>query len=176
MSVQQIDRTSASPSSARPATEESPPASDPVKIAKIMVGIDFSDFSLAALKYAAALAQKLGASLTVVHFVEPCIYPEDLSAGLSIEEVEARWFQNRKEKLEEFLGGYVPRSVPMTALVIKGSAWHELVEAAKSEDADLIVLGTHGRTGIQHALMGSTAERVVRHAECPVLVIHKEAA
>jgi nucleotide-binding universal stress UspA family protein len=53
-----------------------------------------------------------------------------------------------------------------------GTAWNRIVGAAKSWNADLIVLGTHGRTGLKHALMGSTAERVVRHANCPVLVVH----
>jgi universal stress protein A len=53
-----------------------------------------------------------------------------------------------------------------------GTAWNQIVEMAKSWNADMVVIGTHGRTGLKHALLGSTAERVVRHAACPVLVVH----
>jgi nucleotide-binding universal stress UspA family protein len=136
-----------------------------------MVAVDFSDYSKAALQYAAFLAERFGAALTLVHAVEPYIYPEDLSAGFTIEELDARWIQREKEKLE-LLRQTIKEGIAATVVVTMGAAWNRIVGTAKSRSADLIVIGTHGRTGLKHALMGSTAERVVRHATCPVLVVH----
>jgi nucleotide-binding universal stress UspA family protein len=143
----------------------------PPKIQNILVPVDFSDFSKAALEYATFLAERFGATLTLVHAVEPYIYPEDLSAGFTIEELDARWIRKHKEKLEA-VRQTIKEGIPATVIVTMGAAWNRIVGAAKSRKADLIVIGTHGRTGLQHALMGSTAERVVRHATCPVLVVH----
>jgi nucleotide-binding universal stress UspA family protein len=103
--------------------------------------------------------------------VEPYVYPEDLSAGFTIEQIDARWIQKQKEKLEA-LRQTIKKGIPATVVVTMGTPWNRIVGAAKSWNADLIVIGTHGRTGLKHALMGSTAERVVRHATCPVLVVH----
>jgi nucleotide-binding universal stress UspA family protein len=141
------------------------------QILNILVAVDFSDYSRAALDYATFLAEGFGATLTLVHAVEPYVYPEDLSAGFKIEEVDARWMQKHKEKLEA-LRQTIKEGIPSTVVVTMGTAWNQIVEMAKSWNADLIVIGTHGRTGLKHALMGSTAERVVRHATCPVLVVH----
>jgi nucleotide-binding universal stress UspA family protein len=141
------------------------------EIQNILVAVDFSDYSEAALKYATFLAETFGATLTLVHSVEPYIYPEDLSAGYTIEELDARWIKKQKDKLET-VRQTIKEGIPTTVVVTMGAAWNRIVGAAKSWNADLIVIGTHGRTGLKHALMGSTAERVVRHATCPVLVVH----
>jgi nucleotide-binding universal stress UspA family protein len=143
----------------------------PPQIQNILVAVDFSDYSEAALRYATFLAEKFGATLTLVHAVEPYVYPEDLSAGFTIEEIDRRWMQRQKEKLET-LRQTIKEGIPATVVVTMGTAWNRIVGAAKSWNADLVVIGTHGRTGLKHALMGSTAERVVRHATIPVLVVH----
>ncbi len=146
------------------------PASPP-QIQNILVAVDFSDYSSAALAYATFLAENFGATLTLVHAVEPYVYPEDLSAGFTIDQIDARWIQKQKEKLE-VLRQTIKEGIPASVVVTMGTAWHGIIDAAKSWNADLIVIGTHGRTGLKHALVGSTAERVVRHAICPVLVVH----
>ena len=133
--------------------------------------MDFSDYSEAALRYASFLAGNFGATLTLAHAVEPYVYPEDLSAGLTIDQIDSRWMQKQKEKLET-LRQTIKEGIPAIVVVTMGTAWNQIVTMAKSWNADLIVIGTHGRTGLKHALMGSTAERVVRHAACPVLVVH----
>jgi nucleotide-binding universal stress UspA family protein len=143
----------------------------PPQIKNILVAVDFSDFSKAAVRYAVFLGETFGAKLTLAHSVEPCIYPEDLSAGFTSEEVDARWIKEHQEKMETLRKTIQPEIVS-TVVVSKGTAWNEIVTIAKSSKADLIVVGTHGRTGLKHALMGSTAERIVRHAACPVLVVH----
>jgi nucleotide-binding universal stress UspA family protein len=142
----------------------------PPQILNILVAVDFSDYSRTALCYATFLAERFGATLTLVHSVEPYAYPEDLSAGCTLEELDARWMQKQKEKLET-LRQTIKEGIPATVVVTMGTAWNRIVGTAKSWSADLIVIGTHGRTGLKHALMGSTAERVVRHAACPVLVV-----
>ena len=147
------------------------PFVNPPQIQNILVAVDFSDYSEAALQYATFLAETFGATLTLVHSVEPYVYPEDLSAGFTIEQIDARWIQKQKEKLEA-LRQTIKKGIPATVVVTMGTPWNRIVGAAKSWNANLIVLGTHGRTGLKHALMGSTAERVVRHATCPVLVVH----
>jgi nucleotide-binding universal stress UspA family protein len=147
------------------------PFVNPPQIQNILVAVDFSDYSEAALQYATVLAETFGATLTLVHSVEPYVYPEDLSAGFTIEQIDARWIQKQKEKLEA-LRQTIKKGIPATVVVTMGTPWNRIVGAAKSWNADLIVIGTHGRTGLKHALMGSTAERVVRHATCPVLVVH----
>jgi universal stress protein A len=143
----------------------------PPEIQNILVAVDFSDYSKTALQYATFLAEGFGATLTLVHAVEPYVYPEDLSAGFTIEEIDARWMQKHKEKLEA-LRRTIKEGIPSTVVVTMGTAWNQIVEMAKSWNADMVVIGTHGRTGLKHALLGSTAERVVRHAACPVLVVH----
>jgi universal stress protein A len=144
------------------------------QVQNILVAVDFSEYAKVALRYAEFLAEGFGATLTLVHAVEPYIYPEDISAGLTIEEVDARAMLKHKEKLEE-LRGTVKPGIPTSVVVTMGTPWNQIVAMAKSWNADLIVIGTHGRTGLKHVLMGSTAERVVRHAACPVLVVHAQA-
>jgi nucleotide-binding universal stress UspA family protein len=94
-----------------------------------------------------------------------------VSERFTLEEVGERWMQKQREKLET-LRQTVKEGIPATVVVTMGTAWNRIVGMAKSRSADLIVIGTHGRTGLTHALMGSTAERVVRHAACPVQAVH----
>jgi len=148
-----------------------PSVSKALQVANILVAVDFSDCSKTALDYAALLADKLGAALTLVHVVEPYVYPEDLSAGLTIEQIDARWMRAAKEKLEQLALHKGRPGTPWNVIVTMGPPWHQIVDTAKSRRADLIVTGTHGHTGLKHVVLGSTAERVVRHAQCPVLVV-----
>jgi universal stress protein A len=147
------------------------PSVHPPQILNILVAVDFSDYSKAALDYATFLAEGFGATLTLIHAVEPYIYPEDLSAGFTIDQIDAHWIQKQKKHLEE-LRRTIKEGIPSNVVVTMGTAWNQIVTAAKSRKADMIVIGTHGRTGLKHVLLGSTAERVVRHAACPVLVVH----
>jgi nucleotide-binding universal stress UspA family protein len=147
------------------------PSAQPKPIRNILVGIDFSEYSAAALRYATYLAESFGAKLTLAHAAESYVYPEDLAAGLTVADVDARWEKNQAEKLEN-LRNSVKKEISTGVVITRGPAWSQIVVMSKSTGADLIILGTHGRTGLKHALMGSTAERVVRHATCPVLVVH----
>ena len=138
-------------------------------IRSILVPIDFSETSTAALRYAVQLAEDYGADISLLHVVEPEYYNclSDLTFSKStITFVEAATLRLAKLAKEE-----VPSSVLVRPWVQIGSPYEEITTAAKILNADWIVIATHGYTGFCHALLGSTAERVVRHAQCPVLVV-----
>jgi len=136
------------------------------QIKKILVPVDFSDCSKKALQYAIPLARQFGAELTLLHVVQP--YPPMPEMG----PVDVETIQDAHEQLATFRGA-VGDVVPSNTIVRTGSAHVEIIDAAKEFDIDLIVLSTHGRTGLEHVLLGSTAEKVVRHAGCPVLVVRE---
>jgi len=142
----------------------------PFKIANILLPIDFSENSAEALKYATLLAKQFGARVTVMHAVEPAPFISDLRNvpnTLSDEEVEAK----AQHELALLIEEHVESPIETKGVVRRGKAYDEIVKAAKELKTDLIVISTHGYTGLKHTLLGSTAERVVRHAACPVLVL-----
>ena len=143
---------------------------------KLLAATDFSDDSNYALEYAEELARRFSAEMLVVHVDQPLapVMVSELSPGLDVSAMnriaeEQRMLALRElDKLTARLrdGGLKARSVLKV-----GAPFLEIINTAQSEGADLIVLGTHGRTGLAHVLMGSVAERVVRKAHCPVLTI-----
>ena len=145
-----------------------------IKLTSILVPTDFSDASAKALVYAAAFARQFGAKITLLHVVEPIATPDfDSSFPLALdnEAVDAHC----KRRLESIAAehGFDPAIIDKI-LVRHGRAFHAIATAAKSLNIDLIIVSTHGYTGLKHAFMGSTAERVVRHAGCPVLVVRPD--
>jgi nucleotide-binding universal stress UspA family protein len=139
-----------------------------VRLAKILVPIDFSDCSKAALTYASGLARDFRAELRLVHVISPHWYPfGDKYAALDA----ARLIEDASRAAQKQMCSMAAKSnLRYSAEVRRGSPTIEICKAA-NEDFDLIVTSTHGRTGLGHVLIGSTAERVLRYARCPVLVI-----
>jgi len=148
-------------------SETAPPG---VRMQTILVPVDLSEPSKRALRYAFALAQQFGAKLILLYAVEPVATPDFAYHPLMKEpdEIAAAAEENLKKLCvqEGIDSSWVEKVV-----VRSGVAHGEITEAAKSLKADLIVIATHGHTGLKHVLLGSTAERVVRHAGCPVLVV-----
>ena len=143
-----------------------------MKATKILFPTDFSSCSDAPLEYATALARDMDASLLIVHVEEPpwAYRGGELYYGASDPTVA---------ELETMLAKIVPTdpAVPCEHRLLSGDAARTIVELAAEEEVELIVLGTHGRTGFRRLLMGSIAEAVVRTAPCPVLTLrerHKE--
>jgi nucleotide-binding universal stress UspA family protein len=137
------------------------------------VPVDFSSFSGRALRHALALARKFEAEVVLLHVIE--MFPIDYLVGTeSVPETGADGRRRAKDDLgrlaERILGG---EDVAHRCLVRLGKPFRQITDAAGELKADLIVLSTHGRTGLERAYLGSTAERVVRHAPCPVLVVRK---
>lgn len=144
----------------------------------ILVATDFSKASELALDAARVLALQNDSKVTLVHVFDarpPFSVP--LNSELADEadyerEMRSRIHAELKRLREEKLGD-VPEA--KVALVVSTNAAEGICHYAKKEDVDMIVLSTHGRTGLQHLLIGSVAEKVVRHAECPVLTLRSKA-
>ena len=137
-----------------------------MKAKKILFPTDFSAFGQEALRWATVLARDTGAMLMVVHVEEP---PMAYGGGEMYFPAE----EGDREELRRALVKVVPSdpSVRFEHKLLVGDPASAIVEAAEQENADLIVLGTHGRTGLTRLLMGSVAENVVRNAKCPVLTV-----
>jgi universal stress protein A len=140
-----------------------------MRFKKLLVAVDFSEPSQAAFHTAAQLAADAGAQLVIVHVFQPASYTGPLMPVAATEDAQrdARASLAALERQAESVGARRVSSALLT-----GTPWHEIVELARKDEAiDLVVLGTHGHTGLKHVLIGSVAERVVRHAPCPVLVV-----
>lgn len=145
----------------------------PLHIQSILVPLDFSPPSRKALDYAVALARRFRAKLTLLHVVEPVATP-DFAASFPLAMEDDRLMAAAKRELEGAVkAARIPRAMVEKILVRFGRSFHEIAGAARSRKVDLIVISTHGYTGLKHALLGSTTERVVRHAPCPVLVVRQ---
>lgn len=143
-----------------------------VSLKKILVPQDFSEYSVHALKYAVTFAELFKSELIVLHIVEPIVYPADFSFGqVSIPAMEEEIRKHSEEQLNELVQKEIPPGIKATPIIRVGKPFIEIVEVAKAENADLIVISSHGRTGMDHVLFGSTADKVVRKAPCPVLTI-----
>ncbi len=144
-------------------------------VTRVLVPIDFSPSSRAALEYATFLAGKLGAELTVLHVWEPPGYVgPDTLALLPVAAGQPGWDQTRGEVMREvelFLGRAQSRPRNLSARVEAGEPSDAILSVAKEGGADLIVMGTHGRTGLSRLLIGSVAEAVLRRSTCPVLTV-----
>lgn len=137
-----------------------------MKIQKILFPSDFSTKGDEALEYAATLAETYGAKLLILHVAEPpAIYGEgNFYYGVPEPDTEAMKFMLHKIKPNNPAVSYEHR-------LVEGVPDMEIAELAKREHVDLIVMSSHGRTGIGRLLMGSVSENVMRHAECPVLIV-----
>jgi len=150
------------------------PAAAPLLIRRVLVPIDFSDCSMHALNYAMALAERFDARIILLHVVEPAVHSEHyLSGPMAFDETNQHLLEAGRERLEDVNRKCVVHRVGSEPLVRIGHAHSEIADTANALAADLIVLGTHGYTGLKHVLLGSTAERVVRSAPCPVLTVRQ---
>ena len=137
---------------------------------RILVPIDFSKTSLEALTYALEYAAQFGAALLLIHVVEPAPFVADLrNVPLALSDREMA--ENAESRLSAVASSERGLSAPIRRMVRIGKAFKVIIDVAKHQKVDLIILSTHGYTGLKHMLLGSTAERVVRHAHCPVLVV-----
>lgn len=159
---------------------------------KILVPVDFSDFSEEALEIALDLGESVGADVLVLHVMEFPDRPGLLPAAVPVEsrgatpeatmspyyeEVEALR-RNIEQRSMEMIDSLVDRfrsGARVETRILWGDPIDEILKSAAEEKADLIVMSTHGRTGLSRLLMGSVAERVVRHATAAVLVVRGEA-
>jgi universal stress protein A len=141
-----------------------------LRLKSILVPIDFSKSSQKAFEYALPLARQFDGEITLLHAIEPPSYAMDLSY---IPRSEGFPTASMKKELEDLGNRIIEPELLRDVIVQVGTAFEVITSTARDCEVDLIVLTTHGKTGLKHVFMGSTAERVVRHAPCPVLVVRK---
>jgi len=151
-----------------------PPISLPeVNLKKILVPIDFSEPSKKAMQYAVSFAKQFNAELLLLHVIEFTPLPAPPLAVMQDETTQAKLHESAAKGLGEWRNTMGSQASMRTSVRNGISAHAEIVSAATEGNIDLIILGTRGRTGLAHLLIGSTAERVVRYAPCPVLVVRE---
>jgi nucleotide-binding universal stress UspA family protein len=146
-----------------------------MRLTRILVPVDFSPESKNALRYAAAFARQFGASMTLLHVVEPIVCSADFGYG-PVTRCSANNDLLRKAKTRlRLLTNKLAVSRPKIAIILRtGVAETEIVAAARDLESDLIVMGTRGDCIAGQTTIGSTAEQVVRHAPCPVFIVRKK--
>jgi universal stress protein A len=145
-----------------------------LSIHKILVPIDYSEVSLKALDYALAFARQFKSEVLALHVVddvpvvagEPVVRPTDTGLPQVKDQAERRLIELAASKKRE--------NLRIKTLLRSGSAPNEIIEAAREQEVDLIIVATHGLRGMKRFFLGSTTERVVRHAPCPVLVVREK--
>lgn len=150
-----------------------------LSIRNVLVPIDFSTISIQTIETAKRLVHRFGASIHLVH-VHHWQYPGDFMGPLRpVGKVRVSFEQHRRKKLAEELKMVAQAHGLSPGLIhpLEGaSAFHEICRLAQQIPADLIVMPTHGYTGLRRVLLGSTAERVVRYSPCPVFIVRKKKA
>ena len=139
----------------------------------VLVPIDFSATADQALAYAIALAQQLQARLTLLHVLDLTpVTMEDMAAGMTatlLDDLETdaqHLLQASRERVQR-------AGLQAESLLVQGTPTQTIVDTAGEQGVDLIIMGTHGRTGLAHVFLGSVAEHVVRQGPCPVLVVRR---
>ena len=145
-----------------------------MEIRSILLPTDFSDCANYALSYAASLARTFGASIICVHVIEPMVPTvgySGMTEPLPIADITDQLEYSAERELPKLAEREEVAGLKIEEMIVHGEAASEIVRVAKERNVDLIVVSSHGRTGLGRILFGSTAEAVVRHASCPVLVV-----
>src|SRR5687768_11327747 len=145
----------------------------PIQIRRILAPTDFSEHSCYALQYARLFADRWGAELHLLNVIEPAVFPTE--AGLTpmgLMNLDSELTFAAERAMGEVLNRQELQGIPNVSTAVgHGRASSAIIEYATQHEIDLIVIATHGRTGLEHLIFGSTAERVVRESPCPVLTI-----
>lgn len=143
-----------------------------LKLQEILVPVDFSEASYKALRYAAAFANQFNARITILHVVH-VTYMAGEYGPIDVPVLEAQLLEAARKKLASVGQEQVPPGCLHETIVRNGPAAHEIATVAQEKNSDLIIISTHGYTGLKRVMLGSVAENVVRHAPCPVLVVRE---
>ncbi len=141
---------------------------------RILWPTDFSALSLHGGKYARGFAEVFGAELRIVHVIPPPLSPDVsvvVAAEVPVTVSEPELMNAARKNLDQLIASQLGADKRIHSDVMFGNPWQEVCRYARDNLVDLIVVATHGRTGLRHVLIGSTAERIVQHAPCPVLTV-----
>ena len=144
-----------------------------IKLKKILYPTDFSESSLEALAYAVSFARDYKAKLVLMHVVNEQVFSEGLNLPrvTAPEALEQEMVKEAERRLKSIIPADERAGLDSEMVILRGMPFLEIIRYAKANEVDLIVIGTHGRSGLEHVIFGSTAERVVRKAPCPVLSV-----
>jgi universal stress protein A len=145
-------------------------------ISQILMPVDYSEASKAAVDYAGFIAKHLGAALHIIHVWDRPAYVADTfvvtPGGGKPRSLADMIRENAEAEMKEFLEScQVPKDVPVTSHLESGEPASTILKVAQTQGVDLVIVGTHGRTGVRHLLLGSIAEKVVRLSPVPVLTV-----
>jgi nucleotide-binding universal stress UspA family protein len=142
-------------------------------VKRILYATDFSKASARALDEAISLAQQNKAELLAVHVIEPVPYAagEEFASAEIYAKIEEVTDRQAKAAMAKLMQRLKKANVKAQSLLLRGSAHDQIVKAAKSKKTDMIVIGTHGRTGLSKLFMGSVAGKVISSATCPVVTV-----
>jgi universal stress protein A len=155
------------------AEQAATPSPSPFNLRRILVPTDFSDCSRKALEYAIPLARQFGARLLLLHVLPVSYFVGSEFGPVDFPVPEAEWRTSSERELRTLAERTIGSQVPFDTEVRQGQPMVEITACAVESQADLILLSTHGRTGLRHVLVGSVTENVVRYAPCPVLVVRE---
>ena len=136
---------------------------------KILIAVDSSEYSMKAAKKGLELAHQLGAKAALLYVIDKSQSLGNVDAGITHEEALIILKKEAEQTLDELTQMYNGNEI--MKFMPEGNPDEDIIETAKDWNADLLVMGTHGRTGLKHLLMGSVAERVMRHSEIPVMIV-----
>jgi len=146
----------------------------PMRPKRILWPTDFSKLSFHGARYARFFAEMFGAELHVVHVIPPPLSPDmavTMPAEVPINVADDELVEGSRETLARVIEEHLEGIEKISSELVFGNPWYMICRYAEQHEIELIVVTTHGRTGLQHVLIGSTAERIVQHAPCPVLVV-----
>ena len=143
-----------------------------ISLKKILCPIDHSDCSKEALKYAVSFAMKDEAKLYLLHIIDIRSFNDSL-VSMSQQIPDKETLEQLRMKLLDCIPEDIRDDMDVEATVIQGIPFAEIISTAKEKEIDMIVIGSHGRTGISHMMLGSVSEKVVRKAPCPVLTVRQ---
>ncbi len=140
---------------------------------RILLGTDFSKSSSHALGYAIVMAKRFSSEILLVHVVQPppALVTGFASSGFDMVDGSAGIIRQAQDRMGGLIEEIAHNGIPVTAYCREGLPFDELLTVASEKSVDLIILGTHGHTGLSHVFLGSVAEKVVRQARCPVLTV-----
>jgi universal stress protein A len=143
-----------------------------ISLKKILCPIDHSDCSKEALKYAVSFAMKNEAKLYLLHIIDIRSFNDSVVA-MSQQIPDEETLELLRIKLLDCIPEEIRDDMNVEAIVVQGIPFAEIISTAREKDIDMIVIGSHGRTGLKHMMLGSVSEKVVRKAPCPVLTVRQ---
>jgi len=143
-----------------------------MQIKTILFPTDFSNGARAAMDHAISLAKDYQAKLILLYVIQDISIAEwYIPSSLSVADLVDDMQKSASQEMDKWIADVSVTVKNVEKMVVRGVPFVEIIQTAKEKNADLIVIGTHGRTGIDHMLFGSTAEKVVRKSACPVLTV-----